>query len=118
MCARLGTYWSDVSCPMEGHSRYGTPTSCIYNELEGLTQLLRYQALPIGCCGIVLHPEWQRRAYPVTFFTLAPLEELQAAIAAVELERKQSGNIRQPPKPVTNNSERPPEPVCRIDAHD
>ena len=35
----------------------------------------------------MLHPAWQRRAYPVTFFTSAPLEVLQAAIAGVEAER-------------------------------
>jgi len=84
---RLGSYWSDVSCPMEGHSRYGSPTSCIYNELEGLTSLLRYDSVPIGCCGIVLHPEWQRKAYPVTFFTLAPFELVLSVINAVESEK-------------------------------
>ena len=84
---RLEGYWSDVSCPMEGHSRYGTPTSVIYNELEGLTSLLRYDSVPIGCCGIVLHPRWQRRAYPVTFFTLAPPEKLREVIEAVEREK-------------------------------
>ena len=72
---------------MEGHSRYGTPTSCIYNELEGLTSLLKYSSVPIGCCGIVLHPEWQRCAYPVTLFTTAPPELLLAAIAETEAER-------------------------------
>ena len=80
---RLGC-WSDCSCPMEGNARYGKATSTIYNELEGLTQLLRYDAIPIGCCGIVLHPQWQRRAYPVTFFTTAPLEKLQAVLAEIE----------------------------------
>jgi len=77
----LGATWSDCSCPMEGTARYGTPTSAIYNELEGLTTLLRYDSIPIGCCGIVLHPQWQRRAYPVTLFTLAAPEQLQHALA-------------------------------------
>ena len=39
---------------MEGTARWGTPTSAIYNELEGLTTLLKYDAIPVGCCGIVL----------------------------------------------------------------
>ena len=78
--ARLGVHWSDASCPVEGCAHFGTPGSTIYNELEGLTTLLRYDSLPIGCCGIVLHPKWQRRAYPVTFFTTAPYDVLQAAI--------------------------------------
>jgi len=83
---RLKQHWSDVSCPMEGNARYGTSTSTIYNELEGLTQLLRYDSIPIGCCGIVLHPKWQRRAYPVTFFTLAPLHVLTAVFTEVEAD--------------------------------
>ena len=77
--------WSDCSCPMEGNARFGTSTSTIYNELEGLTQLLRYDAIPIGCCGIVLHPKWHRRAYPVTFFTTAPLDELVRVLGEVEV---------------------------------
>ena len=84
---RLKEHWSDVSCPMEGNARYGTPTSTIYNELEGLTSLLRYDSVPVGCCGIVLHPTWQRKAYPVTLFTLAPLELLMSALQEVEAER-------------------------------
>lgn len=80
----LPKYWSDCSCPMEGTARFGTPTSTIYNELEGLTQLLRYDALPIGCCGIVLHPKWQRNAYPVTFFSTAPLDELVRVFSEVD----------------------------------
>ena len=80
-------YWSDCSCPMEGNARFGTCTSAIYNELEGLTSLLKYDSIPIGCCGIVLHPTWQRRAYPVTFFTTAPPELLARVVAEVEAAR-------------------------------
>ena len=85
--ARLAPHWTDASCPLEGCAKYGTPTSVIYNELEGLTSLLKYSSVPIGCCGIVLHPEWQRCAYPVTLFTTAPPELLLAAIAETEAER-------------------------------
>lgn len=35
----------------------------------------------------MLHPAWQRRAYPVTFFTTAPYDVLQAAILGAEAER-------------------------------
>ena len=97
--AKLGDeYWSDASDPLEGTALFGQRTSCIYNELEGLTTLLRYDSVPIGCCGIVLHPEWRRRAYPVTFFTTAPLEVLKAALAAVEAERlaSQPSSTQQP----------------------
>ena len=84
--ARLGEYWCDCSCPMEGHARFGTPTSTIYNELEGLTALLKYDAVPVGCCGIVLHPTWGRRAYPVTLFTTAPPELVQRVFEHIDAE--------------------------------
>ena len=38
----------------------------------------------------MLHPAWQRKAYPVTFFTTAPLEVLQAAMAGAEAERAEA----------------------------
>ena len=85
--SRLEGFWSDASDPMEGTALFGERTSVIYNELDGLTSLLRYDSIPIGCCGIVLHPKWQRRAYPVTFFTTAPLEALQAALRGADEER-------------------------------
>ena len=46
--ARLGDWWSDASDPLEGTALFGSRTSCIYNELEGLTSLLRY-----GSCSSV-----------------------------------------------------------------
>eukprot|EP00292_Cryptomonas_paramecium_P015710 CAMPEP_0113686804 /NCGR_PEP_ID=MMETSP0038_2-20120614/15514_1 /TAXON_ID=2898 /ORGANISM="Cryptomonas paramecium" /LENGTH=140 /DNA_ID=CAMNT_0000607209 /DNA_START=419 /DNA_END=841 /DNA_ORIENTATION=+ /assembly_acc=CAM_ASM_000170 len=73
-------YWADASCPITGYCMFGPPTSTTYNELESLTHMLGFQYIPIGCCGIVVHPTWGRAAYPVSFLTLAPLEELQAAI--------------------------------------
>lgn len=91
---RLQPQWSDVSCPMEGNARYGTPTSSIYNELEGLTSLLRYDSMPIGCCGIVLHPHWQRRAYPVTLFTTAPVEVVKRVFVDVEAEAGERGRVK------------------------
>eukprot|EP00966_Prymnesium_polylepis_P253883 5868089-Prymnesium_polylepis.1 len=86
---RLLPYWSDCACPVDGCARYGTRTPAIYNELDGLVTLLKYDALPVGCCGIVIHPRWTRAAYPVTFFTTAPPELLRAAIADAERERQQ-----------------------------
>ena len=44
--ARLGDWWSDASDPLEGTALFGARTSCIYNELEGLTSLLRYACEP------------------------------------------------------------------------
>jgi len=79
-------YWFDGSCPATGCCLFGERGGCTWNELDGLTQLLRYNHLPAGCCGIVLHPEWQKKAYPVTLFTDAPLEALLAALAKVEAD--------------------------------
>jgi len=45
--------------------------------------MLGYDSIPIGCCGIVLHPEWGKAAYPVTIFTLAPYEVLLEVVAEV-----------------------------------
>ena len=38
---RLAPYWADAACPVQGNAHFGTSTSVIYNELEGLTQLLK-----------------------------------------------------------------------------
>jgi hypothetical protein len=44
-------HWADVSCPATGGCLFGERGGCTWNELEGLTQLLRYAHLPAGCCG-------------------------------------------------------------------
>ena len=49
-------HWFDGSCPATGCCLFGERGGCTWNELDGLTQLLRYNHLPAGCCGIVLHP--------------------------------------------------------------
>jgi hypothetical protein len=54
-------YWFDVSCPATGYCLHGERGGCTWNELEGLTQLLRYGHIPAGCCGIVLHPRVRAR---------------------------------------------------------
>ncbi|KAJ1618312.1 hypothetical protein T492DRAFT_1093502 [Pavlovales sp. CCMP2436] len=80
--AQLGGHWLDASDPRSGQAMFGTPTTATYNELDGLTQCLKYHFEPFGCCGIVIHPQWRYNAYPVTVFTTAPLLVLQAAIEA------------------------------------
>eukprot|EP00283_Hemiselmis_rufescens_P002727 CAMPEP_0173418280 /NCGR_PEP_ID=MMETSP1357-20121228/485_1 /TAXON_ID=77926 /ORGANISM="Hemiselmis rufescens, Strain PCC563" /LENGTH=244 /DNA_ID=CAMNT_0014380751 /DNA_START=33 /DNA_END=767 /DNA_ORIENTATION=- len=75
--------WCDAVCPITGHCMYGDRTANVFNELEGLTMMLGYDSIPIGCCGIVLHPKWYRNAYPTTMFTTATVEELQQAIKEV-----------------------------------
>ena len=77
----------------QGNAKYGTSTSVIYNELEGLTNLLKYSAIPIGCCGIVLHPQWGRGAYPVTLFTTAPLDVLKKASLTLNASHVKSRKV-------------------------
>ena len=53
-------YWCNTACPITGSCMFGDRTAHIYNELTGLTMMLNYDSIPIGCCGIVLHPTWGR----------------------------------------------------------
>mmetsp|Transcript_34998 Transcript_34998/g.54695 ORF Transcript_34998/g.54695 Transcript_34998/m.54695 type:complete len:166 (+) Transcript_34998:74-571(+) len=76
-------HWFDAACPITGNCMFGDRSAHIYNELDGLTTMLGYEGEKIGCCGIVLHPLWEKAAYPVTAFTLAPYEVLKEAIAEV-----------------------------------
>ena len=68
--------WIDVSCPFTGKALFGNPTNFTYNELEGLTKLLNYNNDKIGCCGMVYHPRFKDRSYPITIFTNMEINEL------------------------------------------
>ena len=76
-------YWCDASCPQTGFALHGTRTASTYNEIEGLMAVMGYDAEPIGCCGIVMHPQWRRKAYPATAFTTAPLPILKESLLTV-----------------------------------
>lgn len=80
---RLGDEWVDASDPRSGQAMFGTPTTATYNELDGLTQCLKYSFEPHGCCGIVIHPRWGYNAYPISLFTTAPLPQLMRALEEV-----------------------------------
>lgn len=71
LAQRLTSTWADASDPRTGQAMFGTSTTATYNELDGLTQCLKYRFEPFGCCGIVMHPQWKRNAYPVSMFTTA-----------------------------------------------
>ena len=68
--------WIDASCPFTGKALFGIPTGYTYDELGGLTKLLKYDNDKIGCCGMVYHPEFKDRSYPITVFTNMELNEL------------------------------------------
>ena len=61
--------WIDASSPHTGKPIYGTCTNFTYNELESLKTLLKYDNEPVGCCGMIYHPEYQDKSYPITLFT-------------------------------------------------
>tara|TARA_B110000285_G_C14848941_1_gene479005 strand:- start:12 stop:539 length:528 start_codon:yes stop_codon:yes gene_type:complete len=70
-------HWIDASSPHTGKCLFGKETNLIYNELSGLKYLLNYDSEKMGCCGMVLHPEYQYKGYPITFFTDESLENLK-----------------------------------------
>jgi hypothetical protein len=53
-------FWCNTACPITGSCMFGDRSAHVYNELTGLTMMLNYDSIPIGCCGIVLHPTWGR----------------------------------------------------------
>ena len=69
--------WLDASCPFTGKALFGNPSGFIYNELDGLTKLLKYDNDKIGCCGMVYHPEFKDHSYPITVFTNMELDKLK-----------------------------------------
>ena len=69
--------WIDVSDPHTGNCLFGKKTNCIYNEINGLKYLLKYDNEKLGCCGMVLHPEYGYHGYPITFFTNLNLSDLK-----------------------------------------
>lgn len=89
--AELAGEWLDASDPRSGQAMFGAATSATYNELEGLTQCLKYPFEPMGCCGIVIHPHWGFNAYPVTLFTTVPIDQLVRAIERVPQHYREAG---------------------------
>ena len=77
---KLKDAWIDASCPHTGKCLLGRPTNNIYNELNGLSYLLDYKNEKQGCCGMVLHPKYQYRGYPITVFTNLSLEIIKELI--------------------------------------
>ena len=69
-------YWIDCSDPHTGKALFGNCTNITYRELYGLSYLLGYKSERIGCCGMVLHPDFKYNGYPITFFTDIKLDKL------------------------------------------
>lgn len=77
---RLSGYFVDYIDPCSGLPMRTPNTTCVYSEVDGMENLLRYRSLSAGMCKILLHPEWGAAVYPATMFTNAPLEEIRKVI--------------------------------------
>eukprot|EP01104_Vermistella_antarctica_P015608 TRINITY_DN5168_c0_g1_i1.p1 TRINITY_DN5168_c0_g1~~TRINITY_DN5168_c0_g1_i1.p1 ORF type:complete len:207 (+),score=16.25 TRINITY_DN5168_c0_g1_i1:204-824(+) len=74
-------HWADVSDPCSGVPYFGNRGCSFYPDVEGCRMLLKYRTLQCEACVMILHPRWSSKAYPATFFTTAPLDVLQDALA-------------------------------------
>ncbi|KAI8106817.1 hypothetical protein M9434_001471 [Picochlorum sp. BPE23] len=77
-------YWADYIDPCSGLPMIHKNGNNVYGEVQGLVTLLGYQTQNAGCCKIILHPKWGSSVYPASFFTKAPLHELENAIRHAE----------------------------------
>lgn len=77
-------YWADYIDPCSGLPMIHKNSNNVYGEVQGLVTLLGYQTQNAGCCKIILHPKWGSSVYPASFFTKAPLDELENAIHHAE----------------------------------
>lgn len=73
-------FWIDASDPHTGKCLFGEKTNVIYNELQSLKYLLKYESEKLGCCGMILHPKYYYHGYPITFFTNANMDILKNAL--------------------------------------
>ncbi|KAI9152619.1 hypothetical protein H9P43_009415 [Blastocladiella emersonii ATCC 22665] len=73
-------YWCDFTDPASGYPVRSAAGSALYPDVSGCTALLRYDVMNVGCCKVVLHPDWGSKVYPATCFTTAPSEVVVAAL--------------------------------------
>lgn len=84
ICQRLigRGFMADFIDPCTGYPSINSHTSCVYNEVDAATMLLRYRVEQAGFCSIVLHPDWGSASYPASMLTNANLDSLTEAIEA------------------------------------
>lgn len=75
-------FWCDSVHPQTGYALYST-RGAKYSEAIGAQVFLEYQARNEGGCGVIVHPTYGYKVYPVTFFTTAPYVSLLAAMTKV-----------------------------------
>lgn len=77
---RMQGLWADFTDPADGFPHYSAQGSALYPDVEGAVRLLRYGTAQVGCCKVLLHPQWGTRNYPATLFAKGPLDAVQKAL--------------------------------------
>ncbi len=79
--------WCDSVDPRTGLPLHGTPSSSSsgqrWSEVAAARALLRYDRRDAGVCPLVVHPVHGTSAYPVSFFTNAPVAVVVEALSAM-----------------------------------
>lgn len=75
-------FWCDSVHPQTGYAMYSTQ-GAQYSEAVGAQVFLEYQVQNEGGCGMIVHPNYGYKVYPVSFFTTAPYVSLLAAMSKV-----------------------------------
>jgi ABC-type uncharacterized transport system fused permease/ATPase subunit len=108
----LEDIWFDSVDPRTGMPLHGSSSSSSnqrWSEVAAARALLHYDRRDAGVCPLVVHPVHGTSAYPVSFFTNAPVEvvlEALSALAAEEGERTPTENTfsgRRSSPPLSTN---------------
>ncbi|KAJ3352305.1 hypothetical protein GGF32_003836 [Allomyces javanicus] len=83
-----GGRWADMTDPASGYPIRTRPGPRLYPDVPGIQTLLRYDAMNVGCCSVLLHPRWGSHMYPATFFAVAPARVVLDALAEIGLQRR------------------------------
>ncbi|KAI8987213.1 methylmalonic aciduria and homocystinuria type D protein [Pilobolus umbonatus] len=76
--------WADIMDPASGYPIFSEAGPTPYPDVQGTHMLsTRYDVHNIGCCHILLHPQWNSHVYPSTLFTTAPNDILIKVINEV-----------------------------------
>ncbi len=79
--------WCDSVDPRTGLPLHGSPSSSSANqrwsEVAAARALLHYDRRDAGICPLVVHPVHGTSAYPVSFFTNAPVDVLLKALSSI-----------------------------------
>ncbi|KAJ3368076.1 hypothetical protein GGF31_006909 [Allomyces arbusculus] len=88
LAERIGdTWWADMTDPASGYPIRTRPGPRLYPDVPGIQTLLRYDAMNVGCCSVLLHPRWGSHMYPASFFAVAPARVVLDALAELGLQR-------------------------------